>query len=124
LGDLRLQHGGELLERRRPRVALGDVVKKLLRALVVLRRRANQRVEHRQANAIRIGALASERGRGGGEFPPLLISRHRAIALQVGQKRDELLVLGRLRGASTRRRRGGLSRRLAQRFGGRRSDRW
>src|SRR5262249_26768305 len=58
--DLRLQHRGELLDRGRARVALQHRIEQLQRALVVLRG-LRERVEHSEADAIVIGALAPER---------------------------------------------------------------
>jgi hypothetical protein len=60
-GNLRLEHRGELLDRRRPRVAPRDRVEKLERALVVLRRALRKRVEDGEPDAIVIASLAPER---------------------------------------------------------------
>ena len=87
LGHLDLQHRGELLDRRRARVALGDGVQQLQRALVVLRRLA--RAYSSTASRTR---LESVRWRASVCVTRVLLAAHarpaqRAVALQVGEQR-------------------------------------
>src|SRR5436190_10906089 len=96
LGNLRLQHRGQLFDRRCPRVAPRNSIEKLERALVVLRRALRKRIEHGEPDAIVIGSLTPERLRDRVLLAAKIVRSERPVALQIREEARELLFVGRL----------------------------
>ena len=96
LGDLDLQHRGELLRRAGDAgIALHDVSSSCS-ARWSSCGGLRKRVQHREADPVEVGALARERLRGGVQLAPDVVGIQRAVALQVGQQARELLLVRRL----------------------------
>src|SRR5436190_13838666 len=61
LAYLRLEHRGQLFDRRRSGIVFRDVVEQLQCSLIVRRRRAQHGVQNGEPHAVRVGALTCQR---------------------------------------------------------------